>query len=43
MGFFPYSECGHNSWIKWENSGHLFFKERGLVAAFWVLKLTVDG
>ncbi len=43
MGFFPYSECGHNRWIKQENLGYFFFKERGLVAAFWVLKSANDG
>jgi hypothetical protein len=36
-------ECGHNRWIKQENFGYFFFKERGLVAAFWVLKLANDG
>jgi hypothetical protein len=41
--FFPYSECGHNRWIKRENLGYFFFKEKGLVVAFWVLKLIVDG
>jgi hypothetical protein len=42
LGFFPSSECGHNRWIKQENLEYFFFTERGLVAAFWVLKLAIE-
>jgi hypothetical protein len=43
MGFSPYLKCGHSRWIKRENLRYFFFKEKRLVATFWVLKLTVDG
>jgi hypothetical protein len=40
--FFSYPECGHSRWMKPENLGYFFFKERGLVVAFRVLKLVID-
>ncbi len=36
--FFPYLECGHSRWIKWENSKCFFSKRE---CTFWVLKLVV--
>jgi hypothetical protein len=37
--FFPYSECGHSRWIKWETSKCFFFLEKLHFLGFEISRL----